>query len=244
MAQGNNDADLDQLFERLVASRTGNGEPVVQAVVPGDVLASGRDALETFLDTVLVEYAEIEAALDGLREAPQSARTVIEDAVAVVTEEELGDPAALARVLEPLDSDTARFEFLYDMARSTLERLDAYKLSRKPTSTLVDAVRQEEDLHAVRYLVEFLRALQRAADSFEALELPEPHVRDYLRHLYLMNDWMEMRRLVQLLEAAVVSTLGHWHRPIQPLSRPRGSEVFVFGHQVTYDPDTTMSPPP
>ena len=46
--------------------------------------------------------------------------------------------------------------------------------------------------------------MARAADSFEALDLPLPHIRDYLRHLYLMKDWNEMARLVRLLEAAVV----------------------------------------
>ncbi len=204
------DIDLDEVFERLLATRVADETPVVQAVIPGEVLASGDESVTEFLDSVVAEYEEIEEALAGLRELTGEHRTVSEDAVGVVSEEELSDPAALKAALEPLPSEAARFEFLYEVARAALDRLDGYELSRRPPSALVQALEEEGNFNAAQYLVEFLRALHRAADSFEALQLPGHHVREYLRHLYLMRDWMEMRRLVQGLEVATESTLGHW----------------------------------
>ena len=81
-------------------------------------------------------------------------------------------------------------------------------MSLQPAESLFYEMREEKGLAALRYLVEFLRSLQRAADSFELLELPRHHVRDYLRHLYLMKDWREMERRVKVLEMAVTTTLG------------------------------------
>ncbi len=204
------DIDLDEVFERLLAPRAAKETPVVQAVIPGEVLASGDESVAQFLDSVVAEYEEIENALEGLRELTGEFRAVSEDDLAVVSEDELSDPAALKEALEPLQSEAARFEFLYEVARAALDRLDGYDLSRKPTSALVRALEEEENFNAAQFLVEFLRALHHAADSFEALQLPGHHVREYLRHLYMMRDWTEMRRLVQGLEVAVESTLGHW----------------------------------
>ena len=71
-----------------------------------------------------------------------------------------------------------------------------------PSEQVISVLRHEQNLRTVQSLVEFLRSLNIAADSFEALELPQPHIRDYLRHLYMMKDWSEMGRLVQVLEIA------------------------------------------
>lgn len=200
--------DLDEAFERLVHRPTPAGreeKTTMRAVVPGDALISGDHTLTVLLTSVLAEYEEIEKLIEGFREheaheAHQHGGG--EEAIAYVSEEDLSDPRALVKALQPLHSESARFEFLFEMAKRALDRLDIYQLSQKPSDQVVAMLRHEQNLRTVQSLVEFLRSLNIAADSFEALELPQPHIRDYLRHLYMMKDWGEMGRLVQVLEIA------------------------------------------
>lgn len=200
------DVDLESAFDRLLESgATGGDKAALKAVVPGDTLASGDLTLAVLLASVLTEYEDIERLLEGLREVdlPEDDPGPKGDAVAVVSEQELADPEALSRALEPLQTERARFEFLFSKAKGALDRLDVYALSRKPSHELVGALRREGNLHTVQSLVGFLRSLNTAADSFEALDLPQPHIRDYLQHLYMMRDWNEMARLVSVLEVMV-----------------------------------------
>lgn len=201
------EVDLDEAFDRLVrrpppAQR--EEKMTMRAVVPGEALISGDHTLTVLLTSVLAEYEEIEKLIEGFREhevlADPDHRS--EDAIAYVSEAELSDPLALAKALAPFQSETARFEFLFEMAKRALDRLDIYQLSHLPSQEVVAKLRHEQNLRTVQSLVEFLRSLNIAADSFEALELPQPHIRDYLRHLYMMKDWNEMGRLVQVLEIA------------------------------------------
>ena len=201
------EVDLERAFARLTDSGTsGKKSPPFKIVIPGERLAEDSISLASLLTSMLAEFEDIERVLQGLREEsiePEEQRT-IEDAVAVVSNHELQDPQTLSQVLEPLQSEAARFELLFRHARTELDRLDIYRLSRMPSDELMAAIRRRQRLPALQSLVAFLRTLARAADSFEALDLPLPHIRDYLRHLYLMKDWNEMARLVRLLEAAVV----------------------------------------
>lgn len=200
--------DLDEAFERLVHRPTPADREekiTMRAVVPGDALVSGDHTLTVLLTSVLSEYEEIERLIEGFREheaAEHADGVPEEDAIAYVSEAELADPRALAKALQPLHSETARFEFLFEMAKRALDRLDIYELSQMPSEQVISVLRNEQNLRTVQSLVEFLRSLNIAADSFEALELPQPHIRDYLRHLYMMKDWSEMGRLVQVLEIA------------------------------------------
>jgi hypothetical protein len=201
--------DLDEAFERLVHRPTPaeRAEKItMRAVVPGDALVSGDHTLTVLLTSVLSEYEEIEKLIEGFREHEADGHAAggapREDAIAYVSEEDLADPRALAKALQPLHSESARFEFLFEMAKRALDRLDIYQLSQMPSEQVIGVLRNEQNLRTVQSLVEFLRSLNIAADSFEALELPQPHIRDYLRHLYMMKDWSEMGRLVQVLEIA------------------------------------------
>jgi hypothetical protein len=201
------EVDLDQAFDRLLhrgAHDPGQRLTLMKAVVPGDALISGDHTLGVLLTSVLAEYEEIERLIEGFREAEQAADgDRHDDAIAFVSEAELADPQVLARALQPLSSESARFEFLFEMAKRALERLDIYQLSQKGSSDIIAMLRHEQNLRTVQSLVEFLRSLNIAADSFESLDLPQPHIRDYLKHLYMMKDWQEMGRLVQVLEIAV-----------------------------------------
>jgi hypothetical protein len=202
--------DLDEAFERLVHRPTPaeRAEKItMRAVVPGDALVSGDHTLAVLLTSVLSEYEEIEKLIEGFREHEAGELAAagggpMEDAIAYVSEADLADPRALAKALQPLHSESARFEFLFEMAKRALDRLDIYELSQLPSEQVISVLRNEQNLRTVQSLVEFLRSLNIAADSFEALELPQPHIRDYLRHLYMMKDWSEMGRLVQVLEIA------------------------------------------
>lgn len=202
-----NDVDLDEAFERLIHRPVPAGREertAMVAVVPGEALISGDHTLTVLLTSVLAEYEEIEKLIEGFREHEALSRPgqPTEDAIAYVSEAELSDPQALEKALSPLQSETARFEFLFEMAKRALDRLDIYQLSQKPSDQVIAMLRHEQNLRVVQSLVEFLRSLNIAADSFEALELPQPHIRDYLKHLYMMKDWNEMGRLVQVLEIA------------------------------------------
>lgn len=235
------DVDLDQVFDRIVASQRDGAvdKEVVKAVLPDPSLGTQDVTLAVLLASVLSEYEDIERLIEGFREQPvvgaaenETVRGAdepggeIHEAVAVVTEAELADPEALSRALEPLQ-ERDRFEFLFDTAKSALNRLDPYELSRKPPGELVAVLREQGQLETIQALVDFLRSLNAAAESFEALDMPTPHIREYLRHLYLMGNWNEMSRLVGLLEVAV-SQLS-----VPPSSRSTASQT-----------SRTASPPP
>lgn len=198
--------DLEKAFARLADSGPSTAKsPPFKIVIPGEKLGDDSLSLASLLTSMLAEFEDIERVLQGLQEEPAAPeeKQTIEDAVAVVSSHELQDPQALSKVLEPLQSEAARFELLFRHAKAELDHLDIYRLSRMAPDDLMGAIRRRQRLDSLQSLVVFLRTLARAADSFEALELPRPHIRDYLRHLYLMKDWNEMARLVRLLEVAV-----------------------------------------
>lgn len=199
------DLDLDRAFARLETQDGESEGSSIRALIPAEILASAPTSVAELLASALAEYEEIEAAVANLKEheGGESDQTVIEDAVAVVSDAELADPEALARALEPLQSKTAQIEFLYARAKYGLDRLDVYRLSRMSARQLLAVIRQQNSQRSLRSVVQFLHALNCAAETFEALELPPPHIRDYLRHLYMMPDWQEMERLVEVLETAV-----------------------------------------
>lgn len=198
------ETDLDAAFDRLSRKASDKADSgSMRAVVPGEALASGDLTLAVLLASVLSEYEEIEEMLDGLREI--DATHTIDDQVLVISQEQLADPHRLHTALENLRTETERFEFLFAAAKNSLDRLDVFELSKRTTEELVTILQSEGNLGRLQALVEFLRYLQDAAESFEALALPRPHIRDYLHQLYTMRNWQEMGRLVGVLSGAVSS---------------------------------------
>lgn len=197
------ETDLDAAFDRLARKASKSESGSMRAVVPGEALASGDLTLAVLLASVLSEYEEIEDMLDGLREVDGG--HTIDDQVLVISQEQLADPHRLHTALETLRTETERFEFLFATAKTSLDRLDVFELSKRPTEELVAILQSEGNLGRLQALVEFLRFLQDAAESFEALALPRPHIRDYLHQLYTMRNWQEMGRLVGVLTGAVSS---------------------------------------
>ncbi len=214
--RGPREADLEQAFERVLRPDAQDEEgSSMRIVIPSDLLDTVGVTLPDLIDSVSVEWEEIEKVLANLREVEGGDETqVLEDAVAVVSERELGDPEALARALAPLQSETTRLEFFYARAKYGLDNLAEYQLSDLTPDQLLEVMRKQHHLDAVRNLAGFLRALNRAAESFEALSVPPSEIRRYLRQLYSMEDWQEMEDWVRWLENKVAKVL--YDRPPSP----------------------------
>jgi Mg2+ and Co2+ transporter CorA len=209
---GPREADLDQAFERLLRPEAEDQEgSSIRILIPGDLLDTVGVSLTDLIESVSAEWEEIEKLLANLREhqgdGGDEEGEVLEDAFAVVSERELADPDALARALAPLQSETTRLEFFYARAKHGLDRLAAYQLSDLTPDQLLAVMRRQQHLEIIRNLVSFLRALNRAAESFEALSLPPAQIRRYLRQLYSMEDWQEMESWVRWLETKVANLL-------------------------------------
>lgn len=232
------DADLEYAFDQLAKSSPAGSNAPLQAVVPGEALDPEGQELADLLASITAEYDDIDRLIGGLSESERGngmtdgesaedaldgSSSSIEDAVAFVSAQELADPTALERAVAPLASEQVRLESLFARARHGLDRLHVYRLSSCSPEHLIALMRQEKNLRTIQSLVEFLRALTLAADTFESLDLPQPHIRDYLRHLYTMGDWGEMRRLVRLLEATVSGFA--WAGHPSPPDRDTASET-------------------
>lgn len=220
------DRELDEAFDRLVEPFAGHGSRPLKIVIPGDALSSSGPSLAQLLADLVEDYEEIDSLLDalhddgspGVADLPTSSGSAtadgaaaphrtIGDAIAFVSSSELSDPLALSRAVEPLQMARTQLDIQWARVRQGLARLDVYRLSRMPSHQLMPILRQQDHLESLQVLVDFLRSLNRAADAFEALALPRPHIRDFLKHLADMPDWQEMGHLVHVLESAVQGAL-------------------------------------
>jgi len=202
------DRDLEEALDSFLASEHGEspGSPSrVRAVVPAQLLKSESWHPAEILDQVFDAFEEIDEALDVLRNRTLSwGRSARDSRPAVVPESLIAEPAELARAIEHAHTEAAKLEILFRQARHVLRRLETYRLSQRPPGQLVEEMRRANDLTSLQYLIEFLRSIHMAAESFEELDLPRVHIRDYLIHLYQMEDWGSMSQLVNLLRAAVM----------------------------------------
>lgn len=204
--------EVEAAFERLVGPPMDVAAQPLKIVIPSQALHQDGLSLAQLLTNLVADYDEIDGLLDGLQDAsvepaPPSATQTIEDAIAFVSHAELADPEALRRAVEPLQAARGHLDLQLAKMRRCLDRLDVYRLSRLPSHALMPILQQPDHMDSLQGLEEFLRSLNRAADAFEALDLPRPHIRDFLRHLCAMPDWKEMGHLVHILEAAVQGAL-------------------------------------
>lgn len=209
-------SDLDDAFERLISPLDDASAQPLKIVIPGEALSQDGNSLAQLLTHLVADYEDIDTLLDGLTEDESSSQSaagatgqgqLIEDAIAFVSISELSDPQALANAVAPLQAAQAQLDVQFAKVRMGLDRLDVYRLSRVPSHQLMAVLQRQENLGTIQHLVDFLRSLNRAADAFESLALPKPHIRDFLRHLCTMPDWQEMGHLVRVLEAAVHGAL-------------------------------------
>ncbi len=212
------DDELDDAFERLMATMPEGGGRALHVVIPGDTLGDDVDRLADWMAGLVAELKDVDDLLDGLGERhggdPETRR--MDDAIAFVSSAELADPRVLARAVAPLQDSPDLLHLQFAKVRRGLDRLDIYRLSRIPSHQLMILLQQEENLETLQSLEEFLQSLSRAADAFEELALPSPHIRDYLSHLCTMPDWQEMGHLVRVLETAVRGAVGEPTRLTAP----------------------------
>jgi len=204
--------DVEQLLERNLGPGDGAtraGHQSVRALIPAQLLDSHGLDPERLLDEVFVAFDDIEellATLEDRRRAPGS--PTAPPALAVVPDEVAANPELLLRVVDRMRTEAEKLELLLRQARHALGRLQPYRLSRRPRGQLLAEMRHANRIADLQYLIDFLRSIQLAADSFERLDLPRPHIRDYLEHLYSIEDWDRMAELVQSLRQAVVRFLA------------------------------------
>lgn len=179
------------------------------AVVPAEVMASAGGDPSSFLEQVFDAFDEIDQVLASLREETGTVSDRFVADIAVVPEEVIGDPVELMRSIDRVEGHAAKLALLLRQAKHCLKRLHRYRLSRRPPGAVITDMRTADDVPTLQFLVDFVRSIYVAADSFEALELPRPHIRDYLEHLYRMEDWDELSSLVRRLQQAVLRYSRH-----------------------------------
>lgn len=206
------DRDLEEALERFLQpssevdeSNEEGSSGSVHAVVPIELLRSeGADPAE-FLEQVYEAFEEIDDALKVLHDRRLRRGDASTDSTtAVVPDHLIADPEELTIAIDRARDEATKLQLLFRQARHTLRRLDLYRLSNKSPGQVIEEMRRANELRTLQYLVDFLRSIHSAAESFEKLELPKVHIRDYLTHLYLMKDWQAMRQLVELLQASVL----------------------------------------
>jgi hypothetical protein len=202
-------ADLDEALDRSLTPsserRPASGHNL-RAVVPVEAL--DHRLPQHFIDQVFIAFEEIDSVLSELHDQhPDIDGQGPGHAVAVVPDDVIGDPEQVLRAIDRVQDEAEKLRLLVRQARHSLRRLNGYRLSRKPPGRLIGEMRKAQHLRTLQYVVEFLRSVHTAAESFERLELPRPHIRDYLEHLYRMEDWDALSALVRRLERAVVRYL-------------------------------------
>jgi len=206
------EGDVEQLVDRSLApgeSDTRGGRLSLRALIPAELLGSQGADPERLLDEVFAAFDGIEELLANLEDRRRVAGSATSPAaLAVVPDEVVADPMALLQVVDRMRTEAEKLELLLRQARHTLRRLQAYRLSRRPRGQLIAEMRRSNRIPDLQYLIDFLRSIQLAADSFERLDLPRPHIREYLEHLYSIEDWDRMAALVQSLRRAVLRFLA------------------------------------
>lgn len=205
------DGEVEQLVDRNLSpdnSADHGRHRALRALIPAELLGSHGADPDRLLDEVFAAFDGIEellATFEGRRRTPGSPTAPA--TLAVVPDEVVANPELLLRLVDRMHTEAEKLELLLRQARHTLGRLQVYRLTRRPRGQLLAEIRRANRIADLQYLVDFLRSIQLAADSFERLDLPRPHIRDYLEHLYSIEDWDRMADLVQSLRQAVLRFL-------------------------------------
>ncbi len=198
--------ELETTLNRCLSPSTTSGGAAmvrqVRALVPAELL--GGYGASGFIDQVFSAFDEIEEVLKPFRtEVSTGSSDSMSTTMAIVPESVLADPAELIRAIDLLEDEAQKLDILFRQAKHVLHKLRAYRLTKRSTGNLLSEMRSNNHIPTLQYVVDFLRSIQQAATNFEKLELPRPHIRDYLEHLYHLKDWESMAELVRRFEEAV-----------------------------------------
>ena len=198
--------DIDQLLDALAggSGEIDAAERRLKVIIPADILRDGGLGTVSFLERVFRAFQEIESVISDLNaQTGDWASSSVTIKSMVLSNDEVANPDLVLGAVDRAESEREKLELLMRQARHTLKRLSRFRLSETPPGALVGEIRARGELRTVQYLIDFLRSVHVAADSFEQLEIPKPHIRDYLESLYRMEDWDAMGELVKRLEHAV-----------------------------------------
>ncbi len=198
--------DLEEIVESSLEP-VANPSRVAQslrAVVPAAALRTGCDPAE-FIEQVFEAFEEIEKVLTPLMLRASNVPSLLDEhPTAVVPEDTVADPEVLIQAIDRAQDERQRFELLFRQAKHSLKRLAPYRLVQSSRGALISQMRKANNQSALQQVVGFLRSVHSAAVTFEKLELPRYHIKEYLEYLYLMEDWNAMAQLVRQLELTTV----------------------------------------
>lgn len=198
--------DVEALLAELVSDDSGVGRSgrSVEVIVPPHLLSDGGGNAVAFLDRVFEAFEEIDLVLAEVQATRHPVSRIRLDVSSVVVPDDVvGDPIRLMKAVDRVHGEAEKLDLIFRQAKHDLKRLSRFRISRKSPGAIVGDMRAEGELVTLQYLVSFLHSVYLAADSFEALDIPRPHIRDYLEFLYQMEDWDAMADLVRRLEKAV-----------------------------------------
>lgn len=198
--------EVEALLEKLVSDEgeVRQSGRSLEVIVPPHLLSDGGGSTVAFLDRVFEAFEEIDLVLSDMQASRRPLpRIRVDVSTVVVPEEAVGDPIRLMRVVDRMQGEADKLDLIFRQAKHDLKRLSRFRISKKAPGAVIGDMREGGELVTLQYLVSFLHSIYLAADSFEALEIPRPHIRDYLEFLYRMEDWDAMARLVRRLEQAV-----------------------------------------
>ena len=195
------DATLDRCLSASQESRVDSLAKRVRALVPVEVMNAVDPT--AFVDDIFNAFDEIDEVLASLDEGSASEDPRGKLVTTVVPEEAIADPLDLIRAIDRVNSEAEKLDLLFRQARHTLHKLRAYRLTRRPAGQVLNQMRHANHIPTLQYLIDFLSSIMKAADSFEMIDLPRPHIKDYLEYLYGMKDWEGMSELVRRLQGAV-----------------------------------------
>ncbi len=198
--------DVETLMEGLITNGSDDGRSgrALEVIVPPHLLSDSGSCAVAFLDRVFEAFEEIDLVLADMQASRRPLPKIRVDVSSVIVPDEaIGDPIRLMKVVDRMQGEADKLDLIFRQAKHDLKRLSRFRISKRAPGAIIGDMRAEGELLTLQYLVGFLHSIYLAADSFEALGIPRPHIRDYLEFLYRMEDWDTMAQLVRRLEEAV-----------------------------------------
>lgn len=198
--------DIDSVVESLADHHNTDKNPKsrrMEVVIPESLLEDEPGGTAAFLDRIFEAFEEIDEILAALHAIAVDLPEVHLDAAkekSLIKEE---DVRLLLKAVDRVESTQEKLNLMFRQTKHELRRLKPFRLARKSPGRLLADIRERGELPTLQYLVEFLHSIHLAAESFEKIGIPRPHIRDYLEFLYRMEDWQEMESLVRKLRQAV-----------------------------------------
>jgi len=197
---------FDEVLESLAAgdSEQDRAPRRMEVVIPDSLLGEAPGETAAFLDRVFEAFEEIDQVLAVFQQMNIGVPEIdVRGMEKELLDEDEGKGVGFLRAVDRVPTNQEKLHLMIRQTRHELKRLKPFRLARKSPGRLLSDIRSSGELPTLQYIVEFLHSIHLAADSFEKIGIPRPHIRDYLEFLYRMEDWEEMNNLVSKLHKAV-----------------------------------------